>query len=181
MSRIGKKPIPFPTGTTVTVAGPLVTVQGPKGKLECLLHPSVSAAVVDGVVNITVRDAADHKQAALWGLYRSLITNLVSGVNAGYSKQLEISGVGFKAAVSGQVLTLNVGFSHPVAYAIAPGVSVTVDKNVLTVSGADKEKVGQTAAEIRDVAPAEPYKGKGIKYVGEVIRRKSGKLATKTE
>jgi len=181
MSRIGKKPIPLPTGATVTVNGPTISVQGPKGKLEYLLHGSVQAAVIDGVVNVTVKNPLNHKQAALWGVFRSLIANMVQGVTIGYTKQLEISGIGFKAAVSGSTLTLNVGYSHPVVFAIPDGIGISVDKNIVAVSGIDKQRVGQVAAEIRAIMPPEPYKGKGIKYVGEVIRRKAGKLATKTE
>lgn len=181
MSRIGKQPIPIPAGTTVAVDGPMVSVSGPKGKLQQLLHPYVAVAVVDGVANVAVRNAENHKQAALWGVFRSLIANMVQGVSVGFSKQLEITGIGFKAAVSGSALTLNVGYSHPVNFPIPAGVTVGVEKNIVTVSGPDKQQVGQVAAEIRGVMPPEPYKGKGIKYVGEIIRRKAGKLATKTE
>ena len=181
MSRIGKKPIPIPAGITVAVDGRVVSVHGPNGKLEQLLHPFVTASVIDGVVNVAVRNPANHRQAALWGVFRSLIANMVQGVSAGFSKQLEISGIGFKAAVAGSTLTLHVGYSHPVAFPIPSGVTVSVEKNIITVSGAGKQPVGQVAAEIRGVMPPEPYKGKGIKYVGEVIRRKAGKLATKTE
>lgn len=181
MSRIGKKPVPIPAGTTVAVDGPLVSVSGPKGKLQQFLHPYVAVTVVDGVANISVRNPLNHQQAALWGVFRSLIANMVQGVSAGFSKQLEISGIGFKAAVSGSALTLHVGYSHPVHFPIPAGVTVGVDKNIVTVAGPDKQQVGQVAAEIRGVMPPEPYKGKGIKYAGEVIRRKAGKLATKTE
>lgn len=181
MSRIGKQPIPVPAGTTVAVDGPLVTVQGPKGKLTYVLHPHVNVSVVDGIASVGVSNPADHKQAALWGLFRSLIANMVKGVTDGYTKQLEISGIGFKAAVAGSTLTLNVGYSHPVHCPVPTGVTVSVEKNIITVVGTDKQQVGQVAAEIRGVMPAEPYKGKGIAYVGEVIRRKAGKQATKTE
>jgi len=181
MSRVGKKPIPIPSGVTVKIDGPMVSVTGPKGKLDCLLHHHVSASLVDSVLTVAVKNSSEPKQAALWGVFRSLLTNMVHGVTEGYKKQLEINGIGFKAAVSGQTLTLNVGFSHPVAYAIPAGIAITVEKNVVTVGGIDKHLVGQVAAEVRDVMPPEPYKGKGIKYLDEVIRRKAGKLATKTE
>ncbi|MDO8560347.1 MAG: 50S ribosomal protein L6 [bacterium] len=181
MSRIGKQPIPVPAGTTITVDGPMVSAQGPKGKLTTLLHPLVGVSVVDGIVSVSVKNPENHKQAALWGVFRSLIANMVRGVTEGFTKQLEISGIGFKAAISGSTMTLHVGYSHPVTYQVPAGVAVTVDKNIITVAGTDKQQIGQVAAEIRDIMPPEPYKGKGIKYVGEVIRRKAGKQATKTE
>lgn len=181
MSRIGKLPIPVPAGTTVALDGPLVTVQGPLGQLTYLLDPHVKLSVVDGIVSVGVANPADHKQAALWGVFRSLIANMVKGVTEGYTKQLEISGIGFKAAMADHRLTLNVGYSHPVHYPVPTGVTVSVEKNIITVAGTDKQQVGQVAADIRGVMPPEPYKGKGIAYVGEVIRRKAGKQATKTE
>ena len=181
MSRVGKKPIPIPAGVNVSTAGPIVTVVGPKGKLECVLHRHVRVTMLDGVVTVAVKDPDEPKQRALWGAFRSLIANMMVGVTEGFRKQLEISGIGFKAAVAGDQLTLHVGYSHPVTYTIPAGVSIGVDKSMLTVSGVDKQQVGQVAAEVRAVKPPEPYKGKGIKYTGEVIRRKAGKLATKTE
>lgn len=181
MSRVGKKPIVIPSGVTVALADGQVTVHGPKGVLSFRLHPRVRVTREGDALTVRVADPGNPRQAALWGTSRTVVSNLVEGVTHGYGKRLEISGIGFKAAVTGTALTLHVGYSHPVEYRIPAGVTVTVEKNVLTVVGIDKQLVGEVAAHIRSIAPAEPYKGKGIMYVGEVIRRKAGKLATKTE
>ncbi len=176
MSRIGKLPIPIPQGVEVRLDGRLVRVKGPKGELVRELHPHVTAAVADGKVTVTVADpeAADR---ALWGLFRQLIANMVEGVAKGFEKKLEVVGVGYKVSGSGSKLTLDVGYSHEVPVDLPTGVTATVEKNTVTLSGADKELVGETAARIRAIRKPEPYLGKGIKYVDEHIRRKAGKAA----
>ncbi len=177
MSRVGKKPLQVPSGVTLTVEGQNVRAKGPKGELALVLHPRVSAAVADGALTVSVKDENKVDDRALWGLSRRLIENLVVGVSKGFSKQLEINGIGFKAAVAGPVLKLEVGYSHDVDFPIPKGIKIGVDKNVITVEGIDKHLVGETAAQIRAIKKPEPYKGKGIKYVDETIRRKAGKAA----
>lgn len=176
MPRIGKKPISIPSGVDVSVSGQRVSVKGPKGSLSLDLHPWVTAAVADGSINVTVSRTDEKQGRSLWGLSRVLVNNMVVGVTNGYSKRLEITGVGFRAAVAGKSLNLNVGFSHPVEFKIPDGIEIKVEKNAITVSGIDKQLVGQVAAQIRDIKKPEPYKGKGIKYADEVIRRKAGKV-----
>ena len=176
MSRIGKKPIAIPQGVDVKVAGSEIIVKGAKGEVKQALHHLISVEVKDGNLTVDVKNHEDRKQKALWGLFRSLLNNMVLGVSTGFTKQLEINGIGFKAAVSGNKLILNVGFSHPVEYVPTPDIKLAVEKNTITVSGIDKQRVGQTAAEIRAIKKPEPYKGKGIKYSDEVIRRKAGKV-----
>lgn len=177
MSRIGKKPVIIPNGVTVTVDAHAITAKGPKGELSIGTHPEVTVAIEDGQAVISVKDETVKQQKALWGLFRSLVQNLVLGVTTGFSKQLEINGVGYKIAVQGNDLNMALGYSHPVIVPIPKGLAVTVEKNVMTISGASKQQVGQFAAEVRDLRPVEPYKGKGFKYVGEVVRRKAGKAA----
>lgn len=180
MSRIGKLPIPIPAGVTVTITGQQVSVKGPKGALELTMHPHVQSVSDGQHINVTVTDHDEQSDRALWGLYRMLIANMVTGVTAGYEKRLEINGVGFKAAVSGQNVTLNLGFSHPIDFPIPAGLTIAVEKNVIIVSGIDKQLVGEAAAKIRALKKPEPYKGKGIKYSDEVIRRKAGKVVKAT-
>ena len=179
MSRIGKKPVPVPKNVTATVEGQTVKVKGPKGELERRLHPSMAITLDDG--NIVVQrpsDEADHR--ALHGLTRTLIANMVDGVTKGYSKQLEIIGVGYKAEARPYGLQLALGFSHPVEYRAPKGIKLTAPQPTqIFIEGADKELVGQVAAELRSLRPPEPYKGKGIKYQGEQIRRKAGKAGAK--
>ncbi len=179
MSRIGKRPIPIPAGVTVTVDGQTVRVKGPKGELERRVHPAMRLAVADG--NVVVQrpsDESEHK--ALHGLTRTLIANMVEGVTKGFQKQLEIVGVGYKAEPRPYGLQLALGFSHPVEYRAPKGIKLSAPQpTAVVVEGADKELVGQVAAEIRGLRPPEPYKGKGIKYVGEQIRRKAGKAGGK--
>lgn len=176
MSRIGKKPILIPDKVKVEINGQAISVLGPKGELKNVIHPEIKAEVKEGKILVSeVRKNMPKKLRGLWGLYRALLANMVEGVSAGFEKKLEIEGVGFKAAAVGDELVLNVGFIHPVKIKKPQGVTFTVEKNVITVSGIDKEKVGQVSAEIRQAKPAEPYKGKGIKYQGEKIRRKEGK------
>ena len=179
MSRIGKKPVPVPKNVTATVEGQTVKVKGPKGELERRLHPSMAITLDDG--NIVVQrpsDEAHHR--ALHGLTRTLIANMVDGVTKGYSKQLEIIGVGYKAEGRPYGLQLALGFSHPVEYRAPKGIKLTAPQPTqIFIEGADKELVGQVAAELRSLRPPEPYKGKGIKYTGEQIRRKAGKAGAK--
>lgn len=181
MSRIGKKPIAIPKGVEVKIDNSLVMVKGPKGELSQQVHPKVKVAVQENEINVLVTKPEDKEYKSLWGLSRTLINNMVEGVTNGFSKQLEINGIGFKAQVSGDKLVLNVGYSHPVEYRFPRDIQITVEKNIITVSGSDKQKVGQVAAEIRAVKKPEPYKGKGIKYVDEVIRRKAGKVVKGAE
>lgn len=176
MSRIGKLPITLPTGVTVVIDGRQVTVTGPKGTLQLMLHDRVILQQNDGAMTVAVTDPDLQSDRALWGLTRMLVANMVVGVTNGYQKQLEINGVGFKAQVSGKNLVLNLGFSHPVEFPIPDGITIAVEKNVVTIGGIDKQQVGEIAATIRRLKRPEPYKGKGIKYVDEVIRRKAGKV-----
>ena len=177
MSRIGKQPVEIPEKVQVSVSGREVTVKGPRGDLTMTVHPDMAVSVEDGEVRVArPTDQARHK--ALHGLTRSLISNMVEGVTEGYRKSLEIRGVGYRADKSGRGIRLNVGFSHPIQYEPPEGVDVECpDQTTIVVSGADKQLVGQTAAEIRGFRPPEPYKGKGIRYQGEQVRRKAGKTA----
>lgn len=177
MSRIGKKPVPLPKGVTATVAGHALTVKGPKGEISRTFHTDMALAVeAENVVVKRPSDEARHK--ALHGLSRTLIANMVEGVTKGFQKQLEIQGVGYKAEPKPFGVQLVVGFSHPVPYHAPKGIKITVDNNVnVKIEGVDKELVGQVAAELRAVKPPEPYKGKGIRYQGEQVRRKAGKTA----
>lgn len=182
MSRIGKKVIPLPQGVDATIAVDSVSVKGPKGMLAVALHPLVTVQSGEGgrSLEVKVKDEADKKQKALWGLTRQLIANAVAGVQTPFEKSLEFVGVGFKVALAGSdKLTIEVGFSHPVTFVLPKGIEAKIDKQVLTISGIDKQLVGEIAAQIRHIKPPEPYKGKGIKYTTEVIRRKAGKAATK--
>jgi len=178
MSRIGRAPIPIPSGVTVTQEGPRLRVEGPKGKLSLAIPAAISVRV-DGQTLQVQRTGDEQSQRALHGLTRALIANMVHGVLSGFVKELEIAGVGYRAQLQGKQLSLQVGFSHPVVVPVPEGLTVEVPKPTsVLVKGADKHLVGQLAATIRGIAPPEPYKGKGIKYVGEVIRRKAGKAAT---
>ena len=179
MSRIGRMPIAIPAGVTVDIAeNNKVTVKGPKGTLERVLPQELEIKMNDGQVEVS-RPNDLKKMKSLHGLTRTLINNMVVGVTKGYEKALEINGVGYKAAKEGKKLVLNLGYSHPVNMIDPEGIESTVDNNRIVVKGIDKEKVGQYAAEIRDKRRPEPYKGKGIKYVEEVIRRKAGKTGKK--
>ena len=179
MSRIGRQPVVIPAGVTVTVAdGNVVTVKGPKGTLERVLAPEMDIKVENDTVVVT-RPNDLKKMKSLHGLTRTLINNMVTGVSQGYAKELEVNGVGYRAAKQGNKLVLNLGYSHVVEMIDPEGIETAVDGNKITVKGINKEKVGQFAAEIRDKRRPEPYKGKGIKYVDEVIRRKVGKTGKK--
>jgi large subunit ribosomal protein L6 len=179
MSRIGKKPVQLPGKVQFTLNGDMMSVKGPKGNLERQLHPAIQLEINESVVNVKT-DASDKKKVALQGLYRSLIANMVTGVSTGYEKKLLLSGIGYRAEAKGNSLTLNVGYSNPVNFTIPEGISVTVENNTQVIlTGIDKEILGQVAANIRDIRPPEPYKGKGIMYADERIIRKAGKTAGK--
>ena len=175
MSRIGKKAIVLPKGVTASVDGQTVKVKGPKGELSVKLVPQVSASIGDGSIQVLPREGVE-RGPQMWGLSRTLVNNLVNGVTSGFTQKLEIQGVGYRAAVQGKVLNLQLGFSHDVPYAIPPGITIVTEKpTMISVSGIDKQLVGQVAAEIRSYRPPEPYKGKGVRYEGEYVRRKEGK------
>lgn len=180
MSRVGKKPILIPEGVEVKIEGQRVFVKGPKGELQREIRPEIKVEIKDGEVILTPQ-IESKKTPAFWGLSRVLISNMISGVKEGYEKKLEIIGVGFKAVLEGQDLTLNLGFSHPVKVKAPEGIKFSIEKNMITVSGIDKELVAQAAANIRKEKKPEPYKGKGIRYLGEQIRRKVGKKAVATK
>lgn len=177
MSRIGKKPVVVPSGVEASIKANVISVKGPKGSMSFAHHPSVAVALAEGV--FTVSKVGESKKAqAIWGTTVRMIDNMIEGVTKGFQKQLELNGVGFRMAVQGKKLNLALGFSHPVEVEVVDGVEAKVEANVLTVSGIDKQKVGQFAAEIRRLKPVEPYKGKGFRYVGEIVRRKEGKKAS---
>ncbi len=181
MSRIGKKPIILPSGVEAKLSGNQadgfkVAIKGPKGSLELALPKKVLVQLEGQQLVFVVSQPDDKYERALWGLTRTLVHNAVIGVTQGYSKELEINGVGFKVVLQAKKLILNVGFSHPVEYILPAGISAEVEKNQIKITGIDKQLVGQTAAEIRAIKKPEPYKGKGIKYTNEVIRRKAGKV-----
>jgi len=188
MSRIGKKPVPLPAGVTATASGHAVTVKGPRGELSRRLHPELAVRVDGGVVLVErPSDSAKHK--ALHGLSRTLVANMVEGVTKGYEKRLAVVGVGYKAETKPFGLTLTVGLSHPVDVKAPAGIKLTAEppaqkvadnhSTTITVAGADKELVGEIAAEIRAIRPPEPYKGKGVRYLTEKVRRKAGKTGAK--
>jgi large subunit ribosomal protein L6 len=175
MSRIGKKPVPLPKGVTASIDGQTVKVKGPKGELAVKLVPDVKVSIEGDAIQVRPREGAERGQQ-MWGLSRTLVGNLVQGVTHGFTQKLEIQGVGYRAAVQGKNLNLQLGFSHDVAYPIPPGISIVTEKpTMISVSGIDKQLVGQVAAEIRSWRPPEPYKGKGVRYEGEYVRRKEGK------
>ncbi|HWB39537.1 MAG TPA: 50S ribosomal protein L6 [Candidatus Saccharimonadales bacterium] len=174
MSRVGKQPIALPSGVTITVDDAKITVTGSKGTLEQFTMPGITVKQDGDQILVTrIDDEAEHR--AKHGLMRALVNNMVTGVSTGFSKKLEVNGVGFRVALAGQDLKMNLGFSHEVVYKLPQGVTATVDQNNITISGISKQQVGQVAAEIRALKKPEPYKGKGIKYEGERILRKSGK------
>lgn len=174
MSRIGKLPIAIPSGVTITIDPDEITVAGPKGTLKQFTMPGVNVTQDDGLITV-IRDNDDAPNRAKHGLMRTLVNNMVLGVTGGFSKKLEINGVGYRVAQQGTDLKLNLGFSHDVMYKVPTGIATVVEQNTITVQGIDKQQVGQVAAEIRALKKPEPYKGKGIKYSDERIIRKSGK------
>ena len=179
MSRIGKKPVTVPQGVTLELKGSEVAVKGPKGELRRQLHPEMQLALANGIFTVT-RPSEEQKHKALHGLTRTLVQNMIDGVSKGFTKTLEIQGVGYKAEAKPYGVNLVVGFSHPVKYEAPKGIKISVENNTtVKIEGADKEKVGQVAAELRAVRPPEPYKGKGIRYQGEQVRRKAGKTGAK--
>lgn len=180
MSRIGKQIIEIPAGVTVQVADSLLRVTGPKGTIERAIAHEVTIYNEDGTVRVSVKNEAEKKERALWGTFAAHVKHMIKGVTIGFQKQLEVNGVGYRVALQGKDLKLEVGFSHPIIFPIPQGIVVSVEKNIITLMGVDKELLGNTTAKIRAIRPPEPYKGKGIKYVNEIIRRKAGKAATKT-
>jgi large subunit ribosomal protein L6 len=178
MSRIGRKPIQIPQGVDVTIGDTSVMIKGPKGTLSVALHPHVKAVLSpERVLTVEIGNTEDMGDRALWGLFRKLLSNAVDGVQKPFEVKLEFIGVGYRVSVAGNKVVMEVGFSHPIEYQLPEGVSAVVEKNALTLTGIDKQLVGETAARIRRIRPPEPYKGKGIKYSDEVIRRKAGKAA----
>ena len=175
MSRIGKKPVAIPGGVTAVVEGQEVKVKGPKGELKHVLVDEIIAKLDKGEIEIAMREDT-NKARAMWGMSRTMVANLIAGVTEGFTKKLEITGVGYRAAVQGSNLQLQLGYSHDIAFSIPQGIQVVCPKPTeIVVTGIDKQKVGQVAAEIRQYRPPEPYKGKGIRYAGEFILRKEGK------
>jgi large subunit ribosomal protein L6 len=174
MSRIGKQPIDLPSGVTITVDPEWITVAGSKGTLKQFTMPGVTVKQEENQVVVT-RDNDEAPNRSKHGLMRTLVSNMIQGVSKGFEKKLEINGVGYRVAMAGNGLKMNLGFSHDVNYTLPTGISAAVEQNIITISGIDKQQVGQVAAEIRALKKPEPYKGKGIKYVGERIIRKSGK------
>ncbi|PIR78481.1 MAG: 50S ribosomal protein L6 [Candidatus Magasanikbacteria bacterium CG10_big_fil_rev_8_21_14_0_10_36_16] len=181
MSRIGKQVISIPAGVTVNVNDARVEVKGPKGTLVRQLNEKVKVTMADGALTVDVQNKEDKAERSLWGTFGAHLKNMIEGVTTGFKKELELNGVGFKVAMKGKDLQLEVGFSHPVIYKMPDSVVAKVDKNVITLESYDKEMLGSTASEIRAIKKPEPYKGKGIKYIDEIIRRKAGKTATKGE
>jgi large subunit ribosomal protein L6 len=174
MSRIGKKPILIPPGVDVKIEDNLVVIKGPKGELFRKIRPEIKIEIKEGKIFVSPK-IETKKTKAFWGLTRTLLFNMIKGVVEGYEKKLQIEGLGYKAEIEGGNLVLRVGFSHPVKVEAPKGIKFSVDKNIITVSGIDKELVGQLAAKIRKIKPPEPYKGKGIRYLGEVVKIKPGK------
>ncbi|MBA8822187.1 MULTISPECIES: 50S ribosomal protein L6 [unclassified Ochrobactrum] len=175
MSRIGKKPVPVPAGVTASVDGQIVKAKGAKGELSFVVHDEVLVKLEDGAVSVDPRDQSKEARSK-WGMSRTMISNIFVGVKDGFEKKLEISGVGYRAAMQGKNLQLSLGFSHEVVYDVPAGITVAVPKPTeIVINGIDKQQVGQVAAEIREYRGPEPYKGKGVKYAGEKIVRKEGK------
>ncbi len=179
MSRIGKRPVVVPKGVTVELQGSTVAVKGPRGELRRTFHPEMQLALADNQITVG-RPSEDKRHKSLHGLTRTLVQNMVEGVSKGFTKTLEIQGVGYKAESKPYGVNLVVGYSHPVKYEAPKGIKISVENNTtVKIEGADKEMVGQVAAELRSVRPPEPYKGKGIRYQGEQVRRKAGKTGAK--
>ncbi len=179
MSRVGKKPILIPEGVEVKIENQNVNVKGPNGELSVNVRPEIKVEIKEDKIFI-VPQVETKKTKAFWGLSRVLLSNMVFGVKEGYEKKLQIEGIGYRAALEGNNLVLFVGFSHPVKIEAPAGIKFSIEKNIITVSGIDKGLVGETAAKIRRTQPPEPYKGKGIRYLGEIIRKKEGKKAATT-
>jgi large subunit ribosomal protein L6 len=178
MSRIGRQPITVPAGVGVEIGSQVVKATGPKGSLEVSLLPGLRVEQTGDILSVALVED-NQETARTFGLQRTLINNIVTGVSRGYERQLEINGVGYRANVAGTTVNLTLGYSHPIAFALPQGIEAKVERNIITISGADKQLVGQVAANIRALRKPEPYKGKGIKYIEERIRRKAGKAASK--
>jgi large subunit ribosomal protein L6 len=176
MSRVGKKPVALPAGVSAELKENTLKIKGAKGELVLDVHPKVQLKVEGQEIIVSVAKPDNKQERALWGLFRALVQNMVTGVTTGFTKVLEVNGVGYKAAVAGAKLNMSLGYSHPVDMDIPAGLEVKVEKNTITITGADRQLVGQFAAVIRQKRPPEPYKGKGIKYSDETIRRKAGKV-----
>lgn len=176
MSRIGKKPIQIPENVKVEIEEQKITIRGPKGELFLNIRPEIEVKVADKEI-LVIPKINTKNTKAFWGLTRVLLSNMIKGITKGYEKKLEIQGIGYKFQLSGNNLLINVGLSHPIEIKAPSGINFSIEKNIITVSGINKELVGQIAANIKKVKPVEPYKGKGIKYVGEIVRRKAGKKA----
>ena len=178
MSRIGKQPVPIPKGVVIELNGDLLTVKGPKGELKRKIHPKVEVNKDNGNLVVSVNEKT-RVGDALYGLHRALIANMVTGVSQGFERVLEIVGIGYRGEVSGRTATFHLGYSHPVTFELPEGIEAKIEKTRITLSGIDKEILGRTAAKIRSFRKPEPYKGKGIKYANEIIRRKAGKTGAK--
>ncbi len=177
MSKIGKKLITIPAGVTVTLEGEVLKAKGPKGELTMKVHPEAKVEIVEGQI-VVKKTKEDGGSNAIWGLTRSLVNNIIIGVSVGYEKKLELQGVGFRMSIQGKKIVMALGFSHPVEVIIPEGITATLgDNNALSITGIDKQAVGQFAANIKDLKKVEPYKGKGFRYAGEKVRRKAGKKA----
>lgn len=179
MSRIGKKIRTIPAGVNVDINKNQLVVKGPLGELHCTIHPRVTIAKNGNELSVSVVSPENNKDRALWGTFSSILQNMLTGVSVGFKKQLDISGVGYKAGLKGDTLVLEVGYTHPVEVKPLPGIKFAVEKNVITITGVDKQLVGELAAQVRAIKKVEPYKAKGIKYIDEVVRRKAGKTAAK--
>ncbi len=180
MSRIGKKPIEIPNEVEVKLDGDLLVVKGPKGELKIEIHPNIKIEIKNKIITLQPKTLS-KKNGALWGTFRSLVDNMIQGVIKGFEKKLEIQGVGYKASIEKNKLTLNLGFSHTIEIEAPEGINFNVEKNIITIFGINKQLVGQVAANIRAKRKPEPYKGKGIRYQGEIVRRKAGKKAVASE
>lgn len=180
MSRIGKKIIEIPVGVEIKITDNLITVKGPKGELSFNFHPAVVIKQEENNLRVTVKNPENKFERSLWGTSVRLISNMILGVTQGYEKKLELIGVGYRATLAQNKLILNVGFSHPVEFVLPPKIEAKIEKNIISIIGIDKQLVGETAAQIRKIKPPEPYKGTGIRYVGEVVREKAGKKAVAT-
>ena len=178
MSRIGKKPIEIPKTVSIDLKDDLLTVKGPKGQLHRKIHPKVSVKTGDGQILVTVSEET-KESSSLHGLYRALVANMVTGVSQGFERILDIVGVGYRAELSGRMVTLHLGYSHPINYELPEGIDAKIEKTRITLTGIDKEKLGGAAAKVRSFRKPEPYKGKGVKYADEIIRRKAGKTGAK--
>jgi len=175
MSRIGKNPVVIPAGVQAALAGQMLNISGGKGKLSLAVSPEVTATIADGNITIAPKDESKHARA-MWGTTRALVNNMVTGVSTGFTRMLEINGVGYRAEVQGRTLNLQLGYSHDIAYPIPQDIQIACERpTLIAISGADRQRVGQVAAEIRSYRPPEPYKGKGVKYAEETVRRKEGK------